>query len=504
MSRAVVAIVLLVLACAWLACGPPPRGVVTARNRRRHIDYTFSLDSTLSTLTARVCFDEAPGALRAIHRNGQARLLGADYEGERLELTPEGDLDLSGVPDEGCIRYRIDLSPRVGFGGSYRVGSSLVAPTTLWVWAPARQRGDDRYRARFELPEGVDVSALWPEGDAGWLDLDDRAFRFVAYAGFGRFARERVEVPGGCLDVSLLQDDMAAGADLRREWLGRAGHAAARLLGRFPAPITSILVIPVYSTDPVMFGIVGRGMMPTIALMTSRDATDSLISDWTAVHEMTHLVSPYVEREEAWLLEGLATYYQQILRAREGLLTPEDAWREMLAGFERGRREGTGRILAEESRSMRETFAFGRVYWAGAAIAFLADIEYRRRTEESLDDAMRRAGAYRDERMSAAEVIERMDGGPSGIFGTIAREWLERSDFPEVAETLEWLGVRWERGSVKLVDAPGATVRDRLMNAGPSLASNPGPCANPVTLDAPSRIACHERRECAAHRGVEQ
>ena len=56
---------------------------------------------------------------------------------------------------------------------------------------------------------------------------------------------------------------------------------------------------------------------------------DDLRTDWTATHEFSHLLLPYVSRRDRWLSEGLASYYQNVLRARDGRLSETDAWRKL-------------------------------------------------------------------------------------------------------------------------------------------------------------------------------
>ena len=48
------------------------------------------------------------------------------------------------------------------------------------------------------------------------------------------------------------------------------------------------------------------------------------VSSWTRAHT------------RAWLSEGTASYYQNVLRARAGILPAEDAWQRMHSGFRRG------------------------------------------------------------------------------------------------------------------------------------------------------------------------
>jgi hypothetical protein len=455
----------------------------------RAIRYTFSTSPDLATLTATVCPEQGmPAALVASHDDGRARIETAEalLEGGATRPLPhEGRIDLREVPVGACVRYRVDLAPRPrdssAVPGTYRVGADLVAPTTAWLWAPEPRDPATELYARFVLPKGLRVSTVWPEAEGGWLRLDERAFRYLAYVAFGRFEVERIGVPGGCIEAAVLDGPLVADGPARARWLSSAGRAVSRILGRFPAERVGVIVVPVpFADDPVVFGTVGRGVLPTVALFTGTNASsEALRSDWVAVHEFAHLVSPCVESAEAWITEGLATYYQHVLLARERLITVDEAWNRLLSGFARGRTEGTGRTLAEESREMMRTYAFRRVYWAGAAIAMIADVEYRRRSngEDSLDHAMIRAASRRHETLSARELIEALDGGRGGVFAEVADRSIHSTEFPPVEETLAFLGVRkGATGIERLEDAPGATIREAIMNGLEPSASNPFEC----------------------------
>jgi predicted metalloprotease with PDZ domain len=188
--------------------------------------------------------------------------------------------------------------------------------------------------------------------------------------------------------------------------------------------------------------------------------------DSTALHELLHLGIPHIDLEHAWLFEGIVEYETRRARARAGTLAPERAWWELADGFERGRRAGTGRTLAEESAAMHRTRAYWRVYWAGAAIALETDVELRK-CGTSLQAALARLAREHAVAvgLSLADVIAALDRGClSAPLAKIAARELARSEFPEIAPLLAWLGVRAGEAGAKLDDrAPGSAVRDAII-----------------------------------------
>ena len=52
---------------------------------------------------------------------------------------------------------------------------------------------------------------------------------------------------------------------------------------------------------------------------------DKYLGDWTATHEFAHLLLPYIESKQKWISEGFASYYQNVLLARRGVYSEEEA-----------------------------------------------------------------------------------------------------------------------------------------------------------------------------------
>lgn len=489
MSRAAASRTLLACAVALgsIACGAAPplaqRGPAVSR-----WSYVFAVDERLTRLDAAVCFEGAPPyALAPVDPSGRRYLRSAEGPGGVPLARASGVLLTEGLPAGSCVRYVVDLEAaarqRGGLHGAYRVGEDLIASTAVWLWAPAHRADEAEARAVFDLPPGVRVSPLWARGPDGALRLDERAFRFTAYAAFGRFETRSVAVPGGCLRVSILGDGVEMGGDAVVRCMSQAAGAASMLLGRFPEPEAGLLIVPTPFSTSSPFGLVGRGTMPTVAILVGERATEErLARAWVPVHELTHLATPFIDRRDAWLSEGLATYYQEVLRARAGLHRPEDAWANLLDGFARGARDGTGRTLAEESRDMTRTAAFRRVYWAGAAIALIADVEMRRRSggRRSLDDgllALHACCAARASAVEASEAMARIDEGGPPIFTAVARRALGSREMPDLDATLRALGLELGPSGPRLVGGPeAAALREAIMAPRAELAPPAGSC----------------------------
>lgn len=272
------------------------------------------------------------------------------------------------------------------------------------------------------------------------------------------------------IELEILPGPRAASDAALRELVEEAARAVSLACGEPLVPRFRAVIRPVEGRggDPIVFGHTVMKDGPGIELFLRADATDAeLRDDWVAVHELVHLAMPAVPREDAWFSEGWATYLTEVLKSRAGLHGEVDAWSELAGGFASGERARGGLALREESARMHRRHTYHRVYWAGAALAFLADEELRRTTEGRLrlDDALRelrRLERTDDRVVPAMEQMARLDawvGRP--LFVPLAEDALRSNGFPRVDEALARLGVRMGPAGRSLLDetAPGAAIR---------------------------------------------
>jgi predicted metalloprotease with PDZ domain len=197
-------------------------------------------------------------------------------------------------------------------------------------------------------------------------------------------------------------------------------------------------------------------------ILVSREAhDDDFFGEWVSVHELSHLLIPPVDRDQAWLSEGLASYMQQILRAREGLISESDAWAGLVDGFDRARRRAHEN-LGDAAQNMEREHGFVDVYWGGAAILFNLDVALRQhgssldsllakvREREPVDVAFRSADAIVDELAA--------DAPPDVDVRAIVRDGLARP-FPDVDASLQALGIRPHDDNAPLASLRKAIVR---------------------------------------------
>jgi len=278
-----------------------------------------------------------------------------------------------------------------------------------------------------------------------------------------------------------------------RRWTGRALEAVAALFGgRYPRSHLQVLIRPGRhekgdGKDPVDLGATFPGGGAVFHAWIPPGTEDKAFeNDWVAVHELVHLAMPPIRPEDSWLSEGVATYYQEVLRSRAWWDDEVRGWRSLSEGLAWGRSQPGGPSLRELAQDMHRTGTFYRTYWAGAAVASIADAEVRRATENrvSLDDAMRAwavdIGAAR--LFTGDELLQKADaaaGGPR--FSSVYAKYLGERAFPDVGATWAALGVAVSQdGAVALKDdAPGAAIRRTIMAASGTKAGAPPPASQP-------------------------
>jgi hypothetical protein len=233
---------------------------------------------------------------------------------------------------------------------------------------------------------------------------------------------------------------------------------AALSLNLSMRPETQVLVVPIGSRDsPVPFGRVVRGGGAAIEFFVDETRSlEELREDWTATHELSHLLMPFVASKDRWLSEGLASYYQNVLRARDGRISEKQAWENLNSGFERGRKSTTNnQSLATATKSGWSSTM--RVYWSGAAILLMADARLRAVSDrqQSLDTALNSLyNCCWESRSSwrAKDVFSELDRLTGHrVFTDLYEQHVFGRSFPDLSQTYEKLGVDADSETIKLI-----------------------------------------------------
>jgi hypothetical protein len=434
--------------------------------------YQFMVENDLSAVEVTACFEgQAPAQLyrhRDAHRFTQWLRLG------KQDINPSSrHVSLRSLSKGACASWRVDLAAAAK-AGDYRlalaVNEALLTAGSLWFWRDTERR---KIEVRSQLPVGMQFSSPWPmargpnnRDDDSQLDGITHYFpagtsaSWTSRLALGKFATAELELGEAKIQLAMLGAFNQEKQLEMQQWIKEPAQAVAGVIGQFPQQQTQVLVIDVGDrSSPVTWAHVvrGGGMAVEFFIDASRPLED-FRRDWTATHELSHLLLPYVSSQDRWLSEGLASYYQNILRARDRRLSETQAWEKLLGGFQRGendsRRGGTM-----------------STYWRGASMLLQADARLRAVSggQQSLDSALALLhNCCHDpgRRWLAFELFEKLDaltGYP--VFGEIYARHAWDDGFPDPQPTLEKLGVESQRGELKLNDeAPWSNIRQLIMN----------------------------------------
>jgi hypothetical protein len=441
--------------------------------------YRVVFNDELSTVSVRACFDGDPPS-RLYHSSEASNFTaGLETPTGRMRLRTDSDSSrLKSMSPDSCISWQVDLKQATNQSDARfaaRIGDDLITNTDLWFW-----RGSSKRNVEIDvaLPDGISISTPWQE-----VSRSDSGIRFlpaktpagwISRIAVGRFNVEKLKVADSEFRLAITGSLAEAQKQKLSRWMQQAANSVSGAHGTFPQASPQILVIPIGErSNPVPWAHVmrGGGVSAEFFVDETRPFKD-LSEDWTACHELSHMLLPFVSRKDRWLSEGLASYYQYLLLARSGTLSEKDAWQGFYDGIKRGE-NGTPR--GTSSNTLAEATLQGRgqtmrVYWSGAALMFLADTQLRAASnnEQSLDSALKSLQSCcldGSKLWRADELFKRLDGlTGTRVFSTLYKEHVHSISFPDLSGTWEALGVRHRFNRVSFNDtAPQADIRKAIV-----------------------------------------
>ncbi|MFU8764354.1 MAG: hypothetical protein ACNA7T_07525 [Haliea sp.] len=97
-------------------------------------------------------------------------------------------------------------------------------------------------------------------------------------------------------------------------------------------------------------------------------SSDALRRDWTASHELSHLVLPYLGSEHIWFAEGFASYMQYQVMQSAGILSASEVEQSYRRKIERAERSYSyaGKPFTQAAAALRTEGNYPTLYWGGA------------------------------------------------------------------------------------------------------------------------------------------
>lgn len=435
-------------------------------------------------MTVKACFGDNPPDRLVNRRRGASGFIKKAYvvidEQPQALLVRNGRILTAGLHGQDCLHYQVDFLRVMNTHQNLRFmaekSNHVRTEAAAWLWLPESYAALD---VIFHLDEGYRVSAPWR-----LIDSDAESTHYRLHPGhdngeslvyFGRMRSHVLPVGDTVLRLSIMGDidDNSAGKLI--DWIDYGAQALTRVYGHFPATQLPVLIFPVGpDREIVPWGEIKREGGNCIHLYVDHTRPlAGIIDDWTLVHELSHTLHPYISMEGRWLSEGLATYYQNVLQARAGVLSSREAWTKLHQGFERGIAETrSGRKLKQVSRNMHENRQYMRVYWSGTALWLRADWLLRTRHDASLDALMKQfhdcclASARTWSPLEYMQMMDRLSG--TGIFTDMYHEYANSDEFPDLSAVYRSLGLKSRGYDLELVpNAPQQRLVQAIMSAQP-------------------------------------
>lgn len=269
-----------------------------------------------------------------------------------------------GVVSEGCFKYALDPQAMVRANLLIPFDQDddvMVINTGVFMHLPAPRQFPFVVRS-------VDREEQWRAHDAAFLNYWGIRRQSSAVHMTTQHHANNLTV-----DVDMLYASSWNTAERRliQQWVDLSIKSAL-MLGVNPHPkvkLTLIRKVTHGGYSNILMGAAGHGTVPGIVVLMAEELDGRLLKDWVLVHEWVHTMTPRMPSDEAMYAEGLATYLQERLRQKSGMITNEEAESNLRWGFHSIQTEGEGTFI-EESKTMHQTRRYQRVYWAGAYFFF--------------------------------------------------------------------------------------------------------------------------------------
>ena len=307
-----------------------------------------------------------------------------------------------------------------------------------------------------------------------WLPAVALALALVSTSCFGKeYSRQLLVRDGQTLELTISTQFEPAMQDNLQQWIAFIADTLLQVYGHWPRNKWQISVSPssASGSDPIPWGQVHRDEMDRVEFFTASIATtEQLKQAWTGYHELAHLLIPYRGWGDVWFSEGLASYYQNILQARAGILTEQQMWQKLYEGYQRGLADNqfADRDLRSVSSRLREDGGFMRVYWSGAWYFLSADTRLRQqsRGKHTLDQALASLNdCCAEVSMSVPEMVGKLDQlNRVLLFRPLYEQVSASTRIPAFEPIFASLGISVTNGRVILQhEGPGAQLRREIV-----------------------------------------
>ena len=218
-------------------------------------------------------------------------------------------------------------------------------------------------------------------------------------------------------------------------WLTETQNALEELVGELPFTV-HVFLNRASAGEPVPWAHTERSAIQGVHFHVDPSySLESFREDWTAPHELSHLIIPYVGRQHSWFAEGFASYMQYQVMHQMGVLS-DTAMRKRyarnLAKAER-RYQHDSQPFSQAAPRLRAERNYPTMYWGGASLFLQADDALMQKGEPGLVAALKAyVGCCRLQSQNLAQLVATLDklcGGNE--LSQLLKQFQTRPGFPK-------------------------------------------------------------------------
>ncbi len=229
-----------------------------------------------------------------------------------------------------------------------------------------------------------------------------------------------------------------------KSWVLRASDGLAALLGPLPFDYHVFFHLSRNAGEPVPWAnTMKRGTRDVHFHVDMNYSMSEFEQDWTAPHEITHLVFPYLGDSGRWFAEGIASYFQYQVMYANNIISWEEAIRRYDERFRKARAQGpTNLSIVELSEVVSKTGSYVRMYWGGAAYFMDIDQQLHEKHDLRLHDVISlfMQCCYGNGISSVKQITAKLNKlSNSTVFTDSLQSTVSKKPFPETQVSLSWL-----------------------------------------------------------------
>lgn len=226
-----------------------------------------------------------------------------------------------------------------------------------------------------------------------------------------------------------------------KSWIVTTDAALTELVGELPFTRHIFFHRRENAREPVPWAHTQRGSKQGVHFhVDPRYSLEEFLADWTAPHELSHLVIPYLGRSRAWFAEGFASYMQYQVMGKMGIMQADEIEARYDSRFEReeGRYDLLHMPFAEAAPKLRSRGQYPTMYWGGAVYFVQVDRWLKDNADTNLLDTLRRyVDCCRMQTRGLDELIAALDQVvQANVFHECLTTFETRPGFPEFRDSM--------------------------------------------------------------------